>query len=59
MVNNAKGLTLPDYLDQVVFAGNTGVEVAPSPEDVEGFNRYIENYKGALPIEKAAVEFKK
>ena len=27
--------------------------------DVEGFNRYIENYKAALPVEKAAVEFKK
>ena len=59
MVNNPKGLTLPDYLDQVVFAGNTGVEVAPTAEDVEGFNRYIENYKAALPIEKAAVEYKK
>ena len=57
MVNSQ--LSLPDYLDKVVFAGNTGVEVAPTPEDVAGFNRYIENYKAALPIEKAAVEFKK
>ena len=38
---------------------HTGVEVAPTAEDVEGFNRYIENYKAALPIEKAAVEYKK
>ena len=59
MVNNPKKLALPDYLDQVVFAGNTGVEVAPSPEDVEGFNRYIENYKQSLPIEHAAVQYKK
>ncbi|MCR4994105.1 MAG: FGGY-family carbohydrate kinase [Bacteroidales bacterium] len=59
MVNNPEHLSLPDYLDKVVFAGNTGVEVAPSPEDVAGFNRYIENYKQSLPIEKAAVEFKK
>ena len=59
MVNNPQKLALPDYLDQVVFAGNTGVEVAPDPADVEGFNRYIENYKAALPVEKAAVEFKK
>ncbi|MBQ9285709.1 MAG: FGGY-family carbohydrate kinase [Bacteroidaceae bacterium] len=59
MVNNEQHLALPDYLDQVVFAGNTGVEIAPKPEDVEGFNRYIENYKAALPVEKAAVEFKK
>jgi sugar (pentulose or hexulose) kinase len=52
-------LTLPDYLDKVVFAGNTGVEVAPTAEDVEGFNRYIENYKASLPVEQAAVQFKK
>ena len=59
MVNNPDKLALPDYLDNVVFAGNTGVEIAPSPEDVEGFNRYIENYKQSLPIEHAAVEYKK
>ena len=59
MVNNPEHLTLPDYLDKVVFAGNTGVEVAPTAADVEGFNRYIENYKQNLGIEKAAVEFKK
>ncbi|MBR3514658.1 MAG: ATPase, partial [Bacteroidaceae bacterium] len=59
MVNNPQKLALPDYLDQVVFAGNTGVEVAPKAEDVEGFNRYIENYKQSLPIEQAAVQYKK
>ena len=43
----------------VVFAGNTGVEIAPTPEDVEGFNKYIENYKACLGIEEAAVKCKK
>ena len=51
--------TLPDYLDKKVFAGNTGVEIAPTPEDVEGFNTYIERYKEGLEIEKAAVAAKK
>ena len=59
VVNNPQKLNLADYLDQVVFAGNTGIEVAPTAEDVEGFNRYIQNYKAALPIEQAAVEYKK
>ena len=58
-VNNDKKLSLADYLDQVVFAGNTGTEVAPDPDDVAGFNKYIENYKAALPIEEAAVKYKK
>ena len=59
MVNNPDKLSLPDYLDNVVFAGNTGVEVSPDPADVAGFNSYIEAYKAALPIEHAAVQHKK
>jgi hypothetical protein len=59
LVNNPKGLPLDEYLDRVVFAGNTGVEIAPTPEDVEGFNKYIENYKACLGIEEAAVKCKK
>ena len=59
LVNNEKRLSLADYLDQVVFAGNTGVEIAPTEEDVAGFNAYIENYKACIPVEKAAVKLKK
>ena len=55
LVNNDKKLSLPDYLDEVVFAGNAGVEIAPTPEDVAGFNTYIESYKAGLAIEQAAV----
>ncbi len=59
LVNNKQGLSLADYLDTVVFAGNTGTEIAPTPEEVEGFNKYIENYKAGLGIEQAAVKCKK
>lgn len=55
---NKQQLTLADYLDQVVFAGNTGVSVAPTADDVAGFDRYMENYKRCLPIEQAAVRNK-
>ena len=51
-------MTLPDYLDYVVFAGNTGVSENPRPEDVAGFEAYIRSYTGALPIEAAAVKHK-
>jgi sugar (pentulose or hexulose) kinase len=57
VANNEK-LSLEDFLDKKVFAGNTGTEIAPTPEDVEGFNTYIENYKRGLDIEHAAVKFK-
>jgi sugar (pentulose or hexulose) kinase len=59
LVNNTKGLSLEDYLEEVVFGGNTGEEIAPTKEEVAGINAYIENYKACLPIEAAAVKAKK
>ena len=55
---DGRGLSLADYLEQVVFAGNTGTSIAPTAEDVEGFDRYIQNYRKCLPIEQAAVASK-
>ena len=59
LVNNKEYLNLADYLEKVVFGGNTGEEIAPTPEEVEGFNKYIEVYKAGLAIEQAAVNNKK
>ena len=59
LVNNVKKQSLADFLDDHVFAGDAGIEVSPTAEDVEGFNKYIENYKAGLPIEEAAVRFKR
>ena len=59
LINNKKKQSLAEFLDDQVFAGDTGTSVAPTPEDVAGFNAYIENYKQCLPIEEAAVKFKK
>ncbi len=59
LVNNPDKQSLSDFLEDKVFAGNTGVEIAPTPEDVAGFNAYIETYKACLPIEQTAVNCKK
>ena len=59
LVNNTKQQSLADFLDEVVFAGDAGVEIAPTAEDVAGFEKYIENYKAGLGIEQAAVKCKK
>ena len=59
LVRNEKKLPLADFLDECVFAGNTGTEISPTPEEVAGFNAYIESYKAGLPVEEAAVRFKK
>ncbi|MCM1066786.1 MAG: FGGY-family carbohydrate kinase [Muribaculaceae bacterium] len=55
MDSNPSKLSLPDWLDSCVFAGNTGSKIAPTPEEVEGFERYIARYIDVLPVEKAAV----
>mgnify|MGYP002576545147 FL=1 len=59
LVNNDKKQSLADFLDEKVFAGNAGVEVSPTAENVAGFNAYIEKYKACLPVEEAAVKYKK
>ncbi|MBQ1905586.1 MAG: FGGY-family carbohydrate kinase [Bacteroidales bacterium] len=56
LVNNAAKRNLPDYLEDVVFAGNQGEEIAPTSEEVEGFNRYLKNYMRLLPAEAKAVK---
>ncbi len=48
--------SLPDYLSNRIFAGQTGTTIAPKPEDVAGFDAFIEKYKSTLPAEKAAVK---
>lgn len=58
LVNNEKKQSLADFLDENVFVGDAGVEISPVPEDVAGFNAYIENYKAGLSIEEAAAKFK-
>lgn len=59
LVNNKEGSDLAEFLDKKVFAGDLGFEIIPTAEDVDGFNRYIKNYVDCLPIEQAAVEYKK
>lgn len=59
LVNNSDKLDLADYLEKKVFEGNTGSSIAPTPEEVAGFNAYIEEYKTCLPIELSAVANKK
>lgn len=58
LVNNGRKLSLAGFLNESVFLGDAGTEIAPTPEEVEGFNVYIENYKRGLAIEQAAVAAK-
>lgn len=58
VVNNPEGMSLPEFLETKVFTGDAGVEIAPTPEDVKGFERYIASYIACLPVEQSAVASK-
>ena len=51
-----EGETLPDYLDNKVFASAKSSTLMASDADVEGFNAFLARYKKALPLEKCATE---
>lgn len=50
------GLSLPEYLDQRVFAGADVQVIAPSDEDKAAFEEYLARYMAALPAAQAAAQ---
>ncbi|MCH5213341.1 MAG: FGGY-family carbohydrate kinase [Oscillospiraceae bacterium] len=55
MIKKEDGETLDMYLENKVFADSRGMTLEPQPDQVEGFNVFIERYKKGLAIERAAV----
>lgn len=56
MLKKAEGETLAAYLSDKVFAGDEGSKIDPVPEDMEGFEEFIERFKTGLPVEQKAIE---
>lgn len=52
MLNKESDETLAHYLSEKVFAGNKGTSMDPDPEDVKGFETFIERYKKELPLRR-------
>ena len=48
--------SLTDYLAKEVFREAQSFRVNPVPEDVKGYEKFMENYKKGLTIERTAVE---
>ena len=48
--------TVGERISLTVFANAESSTIAPDPEDVAGFQVFIERYKAGLAIERAAVE---
>ena len=55
-LEKAENMALETYLSDKVFAGESAQRITPDPEDVAGFEAYMERYKAGLAIEQKAVE---
>lgn len=55
MLRREENESLQDYLANKVFAGSEGTSMDPDPEDVAGFEEFIERYKKGIAVEQAAV----
>ena len=48
-------MSLAEFLDNNIFAGESGSTTTATPEEIAGFDSFMESFKKALPIEQAAV----
>lgn len=55
-VNKGEGESLPDYLDEKIFATQKMTTLQPEKAIVDSFNSFMESYTKGLSIERAAVE---
>lgn len=55
-VRKEEGETLSAYLEDKVFAGQSGSRMEPVKEDEAGFEAFMKRYREGLFIERAAVE---
>ena len=56
MLEKERGESLEDYLQNKIFANAKEDVATASKEEVEGFNKFLERYKAAVPVEAKAVE---
>lgn len=56
LVTKADGETLPQYLNNKIFADQKGSKLEPIPENVKGFEKFMEQYRKGLAMEKEATK---
>ena len=56
MNKKAAGESLPDYLDNKVFAGATGSTLDPDKDGAAGFDAFLKDYAAAVSVERSATE---
>ena len=58
-VDNPEGISLAQWLNDRVFHGAKGHEIAPDAADVAGFEAFTERFSACIPVETAATELLK
>jgi sugar (pentulose or hexulose) kinase len=56
LVKDAPEQSLAEFLNAEVFAGTRLDTIHPDPEDVEGFEAFVQRFIAALPVEQAAID---
>ena len=56
LIRKDEGESLPDYLDNRVFAGSEGSTVLADEEEIKGYADFIKSYIRAIPLERMAIE---
>ena len=56
MLYGKERASLAEFLDKEIFAELQGSTVEPDPKDVEGFEKFMQDYRDGIAIEKAAIE---
>ena len=54
LIHKEAGETLPEYLNNKIFAGQKASRLLPIPENVAGFEKFMEQYMKGLAMEKEA-----
>ena len=52
LVNKEANESLPDFLNNKVFAHAEGSTLEPTSQGAEGFNAFMKNYVNCLPVEE-------
>ena len=56
LADGKKDGKLEDYMEKRIFAGLSGNAIQATPEEVEGFEVFMDHYRDGLAAEKAAIE---
>lgn len=56
LVDKKEGERLEEFLENRIFRTMSGMTIEPVPEEVAGFEKFMEHYRNGLSIEKAAID---